>query len=56
MQHYAPSRLTTPLRRVGERGEGKFEPISWEEALQTATEWLNPIRETDPARLAFFRA
>ena len=54
MQHYAPSRLNTPMRRVGERGEGKFEPISWEEALSTATEWLAPIRKDDPSRLAFF--
>ncbi|MBL6605032.1 MAG: molybdopterin oxidoreductase family protein [Alphaproteobacteria bacterium] len=54
MQHYAPSRLNTPMRRVGERGEGKFEPISWEEALSTATEWLAPIRKDDPSCLAFF--
>ena len=54
MQHYAPSRLTSPMRRVGERGEGKFEPISWEEAMSLATDWLGPIRETDPSRLAFF--
>ena len=54
MQHYAPSRLSTPMKRVGPRGAGEFEPISWEEALQTATDWLQPIRETDPAKLAFF--
>ena len=39
-------RLTTPLKRVGKRGEGKFEPISWEEAVDIITkEWIR-IRDT----------
>ncbi|HEX6113664.1 MAG TPA: molybdopterin oxidoreductase family protein [Geminicoccaceae bacterium] len=54
MQHYAPARLTKPLRRVGERGAGEFEEIEWEEALELATAWLRPIRESDPRKLAFF--
>jgi len=54
MQHNAPSRLRSPMKRVGARGEGKFEDISWEEAYTIAESWLRPIRETNPEKLAFF--
>jgi anaerobic selenocysteine-containing dehydrogenase len=54
MQVNAPSRLRAPLKRVGPRGSGKFQEISWEEALDLAVSWLEPIRETAPEKLAFF--
>ncbi|MEX0283938.1 MAG: molybdopterin oxidoreductase family protein [Paracoccaceae bacterium] len=53
MQHNAPSRLRAPLKRVGPRGSGQFEEISWDEALDLAVEWLEPLR-ADPEKLAFF--
>jgi len=54
MQVTAPSRLRAPLKRVGPRGSGEFEEISWDEALDIATEWLAPIRANNPEKLAFF--
>ncbi|MFZ8871439.1 MAG: molybdopterin-dependent oxidoreductase [Litorivicinaceae bacterium] len=54
MQHNSPARLRAPLRRVGPRGSGQFEEISWDEALSTAAEWLADVREKDPKKLAFF--
>ncbi len=39
-------RLKTPMKRIGERGEGRFEPISWKEAIRILTgEWIR-IRDT----------
>jgi anaerobic selenocysteine-containing dehydrogenase len=54
MQVNAPSRLKSPLKRVGPRGSGEFKEISWEEALTIATDWLAPIRAENPEKLAFF--
>ncbi|PVH28585.1 molybdopterin oxidoreductase family protein [Pararhodobacter oceanensis] len=54
MQHLSPARLRAPLRRVGPRGSGEFEEISWEEALEQAVSWLKPLREEAPEKLAFF--
>ncbi len=54
MQHYAPSRLSKPLLRVGERGSGEFREIEWDEALTIAADWLRPIRDRNPDELAFF--
>ena len=41
-----PDRLTTPLRRVGERGSGKWESVSWDEALDEIAEKMGAIRDT----------
>jgi len=42
-REYAPDRLLSPQRRVGRKGEGKFERISWDEALDTIAARLNNV-------------
>ncbi|MEM9027134.1 MAG: molybdopterin oxidoreductase family protein [Pseudomonadota bacterium] len=54
MQHYAPSRLNAPMKRVGPRGSGEFVEISWDEALSLAADWLGDVRAKDPRKLALF--
>ena len=41
---YHPERLQYPLKRVGQRGEGKWERITWEQALDEIADKLDQIR------------
>jgi anaerobic dimethyl sulfoxide reductase subunit A len=51
---YDPDRLKFPMRRVGERGEGKFERISWDEALDTVAKEFIRVRDTYGPSTTFF--
>jgi len=43
---YAPDRLKFPMKRVGARGEGKFERVTWDEALDVVARELIRVRDT----------
>ena len=45
---YAPDRLLYPMRRVGPKGKGKFEKISWDEALDEIAARLKALAAEDP--------
>jgi DmsA/YnfE family anaerobic dimethyl sulfoxide reductase A subunit len=45
-RQYHPDRLQFPMKRVGKRGEGRFERISWDEALDTVAGEMQRIKET----------
>ena len=49
---HSPQRLATPLRRVGPKGEGRFSPISWDEALdEIVSRWKAIMAESGPLAL-----
>lgn len=54
MQHYEESihsekRILTPLKRAGEKGEGRFVPVSWDEAVKEITDRWKMILKEDGA-------
>jgi len=51
---YHPDRVLYPLKRVGERGEGKWERISWDEAFDTCEKKLKDIRDKYGAESVLF--
>ncbi len=51
---YHPDRLTYPLKRTGERGEGSFTRISWDEALDTIADSFQKIKRDYGAESVVF--
>ncbi|MDX1981774.1 MAG: molybdopterin-dependent oxidoreductase, partial [Bryobacteraceae bacterium] len=45
-REYHPDRLLYPMRRAGRKGEGRFERIGWDEALDTIAANLKRVAET----------
>jgi anaerobic selenocysteine-containing dehydrogenase len=46
---HSPDRIRTPLRRTGPKGSGRFEPITWDAALNEITgRWKAIIAESGP--------
>ncbi len=51
-QHYDEERVLYPLKRVGQRGEGKWERISWDQALcEIADGVLDAVEDQGPESL-----
>lgn len=48
---YHPDRLLHPLRRIGKKGEGRFEKITWDEAITTIAKRLGAIAAQDPEQI-----
>lgn len=54
-RHYHPDRLLYPHKRIGKKGEKKFERISWEEAINTIhSKWVKIIDEYGPQAILPF--
>ena len=51
---YNPDRIKGPMKRVGERGEGKWEEISWDEGINSLAQKLREIKTHGlPENIAF---
>jgi thiosulfate reductase / polysulfide reductase chain A len=46
---YSSDRLTYPMKRVGKRGEGKFERISWDEAMDIMAKKMGNLKDRGEA-------
>ena len=51
---YHPDRLKYPLKRTGERGEGKWQQVTWDEALDIAAKAFHKVKDTCGAESVAF--
>jgi len=51
---YGPTRVKTPLKRVGKRGQGRWEKISWKDAVSEVAKTLGDLREKDQSHTVGF--
>jgi len=52
-QVYDPERILYPLKRLGERGEGRWERISWEQALSEIAERMRESKKRRPNGIVY---
>ena len=49
---HSQDRILTPLKRIGKKGEGRFKPITWDEAVEEITiKWKKIIKEQGPSAI-----
>jgi anaerobic selenocysteine-containing dehydrogenase len=46
-REYSPERILHPMKRVGPKGGGQFEPISWPEAIRAIADRFSGLARTD---------
>jgi len=51
---YNPDRISSPLIRVGKRGEGKFRRATWDEAISIVADKLKALKDADEEHLLAF--
>ncbi|EFK07755.1 molybdopterin oxidoreductase [delta proteobacterium NaphS2] len=51
---YHPQRLNYPLKRTGERGQGRWQQVTWDQALDEVAEKLSSLKDTYGAETLTF--
>ena len=52
---YSPDRLRFPMKRIGNRGEGKLERVSWEEAFELSAQLIRKVsKKYGPESMSIF--